>query len=177
MEKHQLSTMIAGLSLLVAIISVIVPSVYAGDDEYNKKDLCEDNGGNWKDGRCDFKTDDEDKADKYTDDVIKVREFEEEKAAEEDALCDDEDAETTNIPLCKSNDVILGEAFAKEKKSAEETEKEICEKYGGEDSEHVEWDDGECKFDNTDKGRDLESHHGDECESSDFRAENEEFCS
>ena len=50
MEKHQLSTMMAGLSLLVAIISVIVPSVYAGDDEDNKKDLCKDNGGGWEDG-------------------------------------------------------------------------------------------------------------------------------
>ena len=40
-----------------------------------------------------------------------IRAFEEERAAEEDALCDDEDAKTTNIPLCKSNDLILGEAF------------------------------------------------------------------
>ena len=41
---------------------------------------------------CDFKDDDEYKADRYTDDIAKLRDFEEERAAEEDALCDDPDA-------------------------------------------------------------------------------------
>jgi hypothetical protein len=69
MEKHQLSSMIAGLSLLAAIISLIVPPLYAGDDEGTKKDLCEENEGDWEDGQCDFKADDEDKADRYLDDM------------------------------------------------------------------------------------------------------------
>jgi hypothetical protein len=60
--------MIAGLSLLVAIISVIVPSVYAAVDEDDKKEICEDNGGDWKKGQCDFDGD-EDKADRYGDDL------------------------------------------------------------------------------------------------------------
>ena len=58
----------------------------------------------------------------------------EEKAAEEDALCDDEDAETTSIPLCKSHDLTLGQAFA------EKYNKENCEDHNG------EWIDGECDF-------------------------------
>ena len=107
-------------------------TAFAGKD--SKKELCKENGGEWEDGTCDFKTDDEDKADQFMEDVVKIEEFEEEKAALEDALCDDEDAETTNIPLCKSNDLALGQAFA------EKYNKENCEDNNG------EWIDGECDF-------------------------------
>jgi hypothetical protein len=39
MEKHQLSTIISGLSLLAAIVSIIVPTaVYAGDGDHEDDD-------------------------------------------------------------------------------------------------------------------------------------------
>ena len=60
--------MIGGLSLLV-VIALIIP-IYAED---SKKDLCKDNGGDGKIGECDFKTDDEDKAEEFLDDVQKNR--------------------------------------------------------------------------------------------------------
>ena len=112
MEKHQLSTMIAGLSLLVAIISVIVPSVYAGDDEDNKKDLCEENEGDWEDGQCDFATDDDDKVDAFSDDLAELKKFEEEKASLEDALCDDPE-DSDKYDVCQSATL----AFASSDKS------------------------------------------------------------
>jgi hypothetical protein len=90
--------MISGFSLLI-VVSLIVP-VYAGED--SEKSLCKKNGGEWESDVCDFKTDDEDKADQFMEESEKVRAFQEERAAEEDALCDDEDAETTNIELCSS---------------------------------------------------------------------------
>jgi len=43
-------------------------------------------------------------------------------------------AETTNIEICSSEDLILGEAFA------EKYNKENCENHNG------EWVDGECDF-------------------------------
>lgn len=65
--------------------------------ETNKK-ACEEDAGTWVDGECDFKTDDEDKADEFLDDVQKIEEFEEEKADLEDALCDDpEDSEKFDV--------------------------------------------------------------------------------
>ena len=51
MEKHQLKSKIGRLSMLAAMMSIIMPSVYAIDDE-DQKDLCEDNDGNWVDGRA-----------------------------------------------------------------------------------------------------------------------------
>lgn len=107
-------------------------TAFAGTD--SKKDLCKENGGEREDGVCDFKSDDEDKADQFMKDVEKIEEFEDEKAALEDDLCDDEDAETTNIEICSSEDLILGEAFA------EKYNKENCENHNG------EWIDGECDF-------------------------------
>lgn len=86
------------------------PSIaYAEKD--SKKKSCKENDGNWKDGNCYFKTDDEDKADQFRNEVDK-RAFEEERAAKEDVLCDDEDAETTNIEICSSQDLTLDEVFA-----------------------------------------------------------------
>ena len=143
MEKHQLSKMISGLSLLVAIISVIVPSVYAGDDEDNKKDFCKDNGGDWEDGQCDFATEDEDKVDAFGDDLADLRDFEEEKAALEDALCDDpKDSEKYDVcqgatlnfvsseeeEHCEDND---GE-WSKEEKSCNFDDEKDAEEYGKE---------------------------------------------
>ena len=45
-----------------------------------------------KTGVCNFKTDDEDKADRFLDDVQAKEDFEDDKAALEDDLCDDPDA-------------------------------------------------------------------------------------
>jgi hypothetical protein len=100
------------IATILSLITIIeAPStVYAGKD--SEKELCKENDVEWEDGVCDFKTDDEDKADQFTEYVEKIKEFEEEKAAIEDALCDDEDAETTNIEICSSQDFTLGEAFA-----------------------------------------------------------------
>ena len=123
------------MMLDITAITEPYPTVYAGND--SKKELCTENGGEWEDGACDFKTDDEDKADQFSDEFDKIRAFEKERAAEEDALCDDEDAETTNIELCKSDDITLGEAFAS---SNRDYNKESCKDYYG------EWEDGECKF-------------------------------
>jgi hypothetical protein len=126
--------LIITISTIFSIVAITKPysTVYAGGG--TEKELCKENDGNWKDGRCDFKTDDEDKVDQFSDEVDKIRAFEEERTAEEDALCDDEDAETTNIPLCKSDDLTLGQAFA------EKYNKENCEDNNG------KWDDGECNF-------------------------------
>ena len=125
------------MSMMLGITAITepYPTAYAGID--SKKELCKENGGQWEDGACDFKADDEDKADQFMEDSDKLKKFDEEVAAEEDALCDDEDAETTNIPLCKSDDITLGEAFAS---SNRDYNKESCEDYYG------EWEDGECKF-------------------------------
>ena len=125
---------ILAMSIMIGIIVITepYPTAYAGKD--STKELCKENGGEWEDGECDFKTDEKDKADKFSDEVDKIRTYEEERAAEEDALCDDEDAETTNMPLCKSNDLRLEEAFA------EKYNKENCEDNNG------EWIDGECDF-------------------------------
>ena len=43
------------ISMILSIIAITeTPSTaYAGKD--SKKELCKDNGGEWKDGRCDFK--------------------------------------------------------------------------------------------------------------------------
>ena len=104
--------LIITMATMFSLITITeAPSTaFAGTD--SKKDLCKENGGEWEDGACDFKTDDEDKADQFMKDVEKIEEFEDEKAALEDDLCDDEDAETTNIEICSSEDLILGEAFA-----------------------------------------------------------------
>src|SRR5687768_9809626 len=97
--------LVMSMMLGITAITEPYPTAYAGKD--SKKELCKENDGNWKDGSCDFKTDDEDKADQFSNEVDKIRAFEEERADEEDALCDDEDAETTNIELCKSDDITL----------------------------------------------------------------------
>lgn len=95
MEKHQLSTMIAGLSLLAAIISVIVPA-YAGVSDKDRKDLCEDNGGEYTSMGCEL-DDESPGVDTYGKDLSELQRFEEERAADEDALCDDPDA---NFDIC-----------------------------------------------------------------------------
>ena len=96
--------LIINIATILTLITITeAPSTaLAGTD--SKKDLCKENGGKWEDGVCDFKTDDEDKADQFMKDVEKIEEFEDEKAALEDDLCDDEDAETTNIEICSSQD-------------------------------------------------------------------------
>lgn len=48
------------------------------------KEICKANGGDWKKGQCDFDTDDEDKADEYTDDVNAKWQSNEEEAERED---------------------------------------------------------------------------------------------
>ena len=118
--------LVMSMMLGITAITEHYPTAYAGKDY--KKELCKENGGEWEDGgACDFKADDEDKADQFSDEVDKIRAFEEERAAEEDA-------ETTNIPLCKSDDLMLGQTYA------EKYNKENCEEHNG------EWIDGECDF-------------------------------
>jgi hypothetical protein len=95
MEKHQ-SIMIFGiLSLFMGML--LTAPIYPEKD--SNKDLCKDNGGDWENSSCDFETDDEDKADRYLNDQQKRDDFEEERAAEEDALCDDPDA---HFDICQS---------------------------------------------------------------------------
>jgi hypothetical protein len=54
--------------------------------------------GDWEGKTCDFADDDEDKADRFGEDHDKLRHFEEERAADEDALCDDpEDSEKFDV--------------------------------------------------------------------------------
>jgi hypothetical protein len=126
--------LIITIATILSLITIIeAPSTgFAGKD--SKKDLYKENGGEWKDGTCDFKTDDEAKADQFTEDVEKIEKFEDEKAVLEDDLCDDEDAETINIDICSSEDLTLGQAFA------EKYNKENCEEHNG------EWVEDECDF-------------------------------
>jgi hypothetical protein len=119
---------------LLSIISITESKTTAYAEEDTKKELCKENGGKWEGGACDFKTDNEDKADQFIENVEKIENFEEEKAALEDALCDDEDAKTTNIKICSSQDLTVDEALA------EKYNKENCKDYNG------EWIDGECDF-------------------------------
>src|SRR5688572_7681319 len=119
MIKTLLIIMTLSMIFSITAITEPYPTAYAGKDY--KKELCKEYGGEWEDSACDFKADDEDKADHFSDEVDKIRAIEEERAAEEDALCYDEDAETTNIPICKSDDLMLGQAFA------EKYNKENCE--------------------------------------------------
>ena len=88
---------------LIIIMSLVFQIAYAGEE--TKKELCKENGGKWEDGACDFKTDDEDKADQFLEDVEKIEEFEEEKADLEDALCDDQE-DSEKFDVCKY-DVII----------------------------------------------------------------------
>ena len=116
------------------MITITYPqsTAYAGEDI--EKELCKENDGEWEDGTCDFDDDDEDKVDKFSNEVDKVKKFEEDKADLEDDVCDEEDAETTNIKLCKSDDLTLGKAFA----SKDKYDKEDCKADGG------KWEDGWC---------------------------------
>ena len=81
------------LKIILIVLVLLVPTaIYADKD--STKNLCEKNGGDWEGKTCDFETDDVDKADRYGDDLIKQRHFDEERAADEDALRDDpEDCE------------------------------------------------------------------------------------
>jgi hypothetical protein len=100
------------MATILSLIAITETPSTASVEKDSKNELCKDNGGDWKNGECDFKTDDEDKADEFLADVQKIEEFEDDKAALEDDLCDDEDAETTNIELCSSQDLTLGDVFA-----------------------------------------------------------------
>ena len=170
---------ILAMSMMLGITAITepYPTAYAGKDY--KKELCKENGGEWEDGACDFKADDEDKADQFSDEQTKIEKFEEERAAEEDALCDDEDAETTNIELCKSDDLTLGEVFASreadpyDEEAYEDQAKEVCNSYEG-----ANWEEGECKFNDSEEGEAAAETFGDECESNNKKMWEEypDFC-
>jgi len=113
MEKHQ-SIMIFGI-LSIFMGMLLTAPIYPEKD--SNKDLCKDNGGDWENSSCDFETDDEDKADRYLNDQQKRDDFEEERAAEEDALCDDPDA---HFDICQSATL----AFA-DKDDDELTERDV----------------------------------------------------
>ena len=85
--------------LIVLVLVSILPAVYA-DKDTNKK-LCEKNGGDWTNRGCDFDDDDEDKVDRYLDDQQRIEKFEEERAADEDALCDDPE-DSAKFEVCQS---------------------------------------------------------------------------
>ena len=53
MEKYQPSSLIRSALSLLVVLAVIGPA-YA--EQNFKKNLCKDNGGDWEDGECDFKT-------------------------------------------------------------------------------------------------------------------------
>ena len=168
------------MSTILSIIAITESqsTVYAEQD--SKKELCKENGGEWEDGSCDFKTADEDKADQFMEDVEKIEEFEEEKAALEDALCDDP-KDTEKFDVCQSSTLAFASTESDEeeednnqpntKEEDEEFAKELCEsdRYNG------EWKDGECT--NFPGGQSSASiGYGDECESSDFQKEHPYFC-
>lgn len=120
------------------ILTLIVPfatGAFAESD--SKKDLCKDNGGDWEDGSCDFKTDDEDKADRFLGNVQAKEDFEDDKAALEDDLCDDPDA---NFDICQSATL----AFA-----SSDTE-DSCKDNDG------EWKDDSCHFYTDNKGWEVD---------------------
>lgn len=83
------------------------------------EDLCEENEGDQEDGQCDFKADDEDKADRYLDDMQRIEDFEKERAAEEDALCDDPDA---HFDICQSATLAFAD---KDKDKDELTQRDV----------------------------------------------------
>ena len=68
-----LSTNMIKMSLLIIMTMAILFSITAITEHYpnayaekdSKKELCKENGGEWENGNCDFKTDDEDKAGGY----------------------------------------------------------------------------------------------------------------
>ena len=62
---------ILGQALSIIAITDLQSNAYVGED--TKKELCKENGGEWEDGVCDFKTDDEDKADQFSEDVEKIK--------------------------------------------------------------------------------------------------------
>jgi hypothetical protein len=167
------------MSMILSIIAITeTPSTaYAGKD--SKKELCKENGGEWKDGRCDFKTDDEDKTDQFSDDVKKIEKFDEDKADLEDALCDDPE-DSKKFDVCQSATLAFAYTESDEdddnnqpntKEEDEEYAKELCES----DMYNGEWKDGECT--NFPNGRDSAwMGFGDECEDSDFQKKHPYFC-
>lgn len=104
------------------------------------------------------------------------------RPALEDELCDDEDAEETNIDICQSATLAFASTDSDEdeeekdnqpntKEEDEEFAKELCES----DSYNEEWKDGECT--NFPGGQSSASiGYGDECESSDFQKKHPYFC-
>ena len=169
--------------VILLIFVTIVPTTAANAD--SKKELCEKNDGDWTKRGCDFDDDDEDKADRFTDDLKDQRDFENEKAALEDALCDDPDA---NFDVCQSATL----AFADKDKGEDEDElterdvdvlcdasedyeahKEQCDKlydkvqdailaFASSDKDQCEdnggyWEDNECNFSKLDNRSDKEA--------------------
>lgn len=105
--------------VILLIFVTIVPAVSVHAD--TNKELCEENGGDYTKRGCDFDDDDEDKADRYGEDLKDQRDFENEKAALEDALCDDPDA---NFDVCQSATL----AFADKDKDKDKDEDELTER-------------------------------------------------
>ena len=104
------------LTKILLLVLLLIPITTAFAE--SNKELCKENGGDWEDGSCDFKSDDEDKADDFINDVEDYRDFENEKAAIEDDLCDDPDAK---FDVCQSATLAF----------ASSSEKEHCNDNGG----------------------------------------------
>jgi hypothetical protein len=107
MIKINKSTILVISLSLFAFIAYNIMDV----DALESKQVCKDHDGEWKNDECKFEKDS-----KYPKEQNKV-DFEhymaehdlwddyiEEKAAQEDAICDNEDADTTNIDICKSEE-------------------------------------------------------------------------
>ena len=115
-------------TILIVLVLLVPTAIYADKD--STKNLCERNGGDYTKNGCDFDDNDEDKADRFGEDHDKLRHFEEERAADEDALCEDSDAK---FDICQSATL----AFADTNSKNEET----CSGIGG------EWKDDRCRAD------------------------------
>ena len=104
-------------TILIVLVLLIPTAIYADKD--STKNLCERNGGDYTKNGCDFDDDDEDKADRFGEDYSKQQKFDKERAADEDALCDDPDA---NFDVCQSATL----AFASSDKDEDElTERDV----------------------------------------------------
>jgi hypothetical protein len=146
MRKRDIFTICIAWSLLIYIgYNVLtVEAATSSDKQKLQKEMCEVNyEAKWKDGKCHFSkagtteyndegeylADLRDTDPAARDDYV---ERQEEKAAQEDALCDDEDADTTDVKKCMSEDRLQQAAF--------NIDKEECKEANG------DWKNGKCTY-------------------------------
>ena len=120
---------------LLAFVGYNVLTVEASSDKQSiQKEMCEVNyEAKWKDGECQFPYQngpvndrleyEEDMMDKGKGIYEDYAQRQEERAADEDAKCDDEDADSTNIKLCMSEE-------REHHWTDQQIEKKVCEDEG-----------------------------------------------